>query len=329
MQTGLITAPFPFMNQSLKFPVTSWNNDCCRRRFLQSAAMTAGGLALVGCSTMNSNTNHGFVDAHVHVWTPDLARYPLASGFKREDMRPASFTPEELLALARPNGVSRIVLIQMSYYRFDNSYMLDTMRRFPGVFSGVGIVDDSTARPQDKMRELARQGVRGFRIGAGKQPITAGMEAMWKCAGDDGLAICPLINPDALPVIDGLCERFPQTRVVLDHFARVGVSGEFRDAEVEALCRLARHKHTHVKVSAFYALGKKQPPYLDLAPLIRRVRDAYGADRLMWATDCPFQLQKEHTYAGSVELIRDRLEFLSAQDKQWLLGKTAEKLFFA
>ena len=307
----------------------SQDNSGSRRRFLQTSAVTVSGLALAGCGTLASSSPSGFIDAHVHVWTPNLARYPLASGFKREDMQPPSFTPEELLALARPNGVGRIVLIQMSYYRYDNSYLLDTMRRFPGVFSGVGLVDDIVARPQDQMRELAKHGVRGFRINPGKQTVAPGMNAMWKCAAEDGLALCPLINPEALPVIDRLCRQFPQTRIVLDHFARVGVTGEIRAADVDALCQLARHKHTYVKVSAFYALGKKQAPYLDLAPMIRRVLDAYGPERLMWATDCPFQLKEGHTYAGSLELIRDRLDFLSASDQQWLLRKTAEKVFFA
>ena len=58
----------------------------------------------------------GFIDAHVHVWTPDIDHYPLAAGFKKEDMKPASFTPEELFKHTRPAGVDRINLIQMSYY---------------------------------------------------------------------------------------------------------------------------------------------------------------------------------------------------------------------
>ena len=38
----------------------------------------------------------GYIDAHVHVWTPDVDHYPLAPGYKKEDMKPPSFTPEEL-----------------------------------------------------------------------------------------------------------------------------------------------------------------------------------------------------------------------------------------
>lgn len=57
-----------------------------------------------------------YIDAHLHVWTHDTAKYPLAPGYKKEDMQPPSFTPEEVFAHAKPNGVTRFVLIQMSYY---------------------------------------------------------------------------------------------------------------------------------------------------------------------------------------------------------------------
>ena len=60
-----------------------------------------------------------YIDAHVHVWTPDTDHYPLAAGFTKEDMKPPSFTPEQLFAHSRPSGVERVVLIQMSFYRFD------------------------------------------------------------------------------------------------------------------------------------------------------------------------------------------------------------------
>ena len=39
-----------------------------------------------------------YIDAHSHIWTPDVAHYPLAAGFTVADMKPPSFTAEELLA---------------------------------------------------------------------------------------------------------------------------------------------------------------------------------------------------------------------------------------
>src|SRR4051812_3707617 len=85
---------------------------------LSLAPARAGGQP-AGRSDMN------FVDAHVHVWTPDIERYPLAAGYSKADMQPPSFTPEELFRHARPAGVTRINLIQMSFYGFDNSFLLE------------------------------------------------------------------------------------------------------------------------------------------------------------------------------------------------------------
>ena len=48
------------------------------------------------------------VDAHVHVWTPDAEKYPLAPGFSTKDFWFPSFTPEDLARHSRPQGVRRI-----------------------------------------------------------------------------------------------------------------------------------------------------------------------------------------------------------------------------
>ena len=270
------------------------------------------------------------IDAHVHVWTDDRTKYPRAAG--AQDYSPARFTPQDFLAHAQPNGVARAVLVQMSFYGFDNSYMINSMHAHPGVFSGIGIVNADGPHPDRDMRALAAQGARGFRIVSGTNAQnwleSPGMSVMWRCGAEEHLAMCPLVNPDALPELDRMCGRFPETPVVIDHLARIGADGRIRDSDVRLLCGLARHRNVHVKVSAFYALGRKTAPYLDLAPMIRRVFEDYGPRRLMWASDCPFQVENGHKYAASINLIRERLDFFTDEDRDWLLEKTAAHLFF-
>lgn len=305
-----------------------------RRDFLQKTAQVGmlSGLVtsphlLQGAAMANSH-----IDAHVHVWTPDLKSYPLAKDYQKEDMKPASFTPEELFAHCRPHGVQRIVLIQMSYYGFDNSYMLDMMKKHTGVFSGVAVIDEND-RPARTMQKLARQGVRGFRIRQGDRPgngwlNTPGMAAMWKAGAKHGLAMCHLCQPDSFPAIGKMSQQYPETPVVIDHFGRLGIDGTIPKQDLDNLCQLAKHKNTHVKVSAFYALGKKKAPYTDLLPMIRRLLDSFGPERLMWASDGPFQVVNGHHYGPSIDLIKNA-DFLSAGDKAWLLEKTAAKVFFS
>lgn len=312
-----------------------------RRDFLAQSSLVAS--TLLASTVLNSKLSatsaldsmaENWIDAHVHVWTPDLDKYPLSAGFKKSDMQPASFIPEELFAHSQPCGVKRIVLIQMSYYQYDNRYMLDVIKAHPGVFSGVGIVDYQAADVAEKMKELKQGGVRGFRIypaagEAAKWVEHTGMAKMWTTAQAENLAICPLINPTDLPYIQKLCQKYPDTKVVIDHFARIGISGEVDKEQLTQLCGLAKFPNVHVKTSAFYALGKKKAPYTDLLPMIRQVVDAYSPKRLMWASDCPFQVEGGHTYAASIELIRDRADFLSASDKEEMLRGTAERVFFS
>jgi predicted TIM-barrel fold metal-dependent hydrolase len=141
--------------------------------------------------------------------------------------------------------------------------------------------------------------------------------------------MCLLADPESLPAVRRMCKAYPRTSVVIDHFARIGMKGPVRQHDLDNLRRLADFPLTHVKTSAFYALGKKKAPYTDMAPLVRSLRDTFGASRLMWASDCPYQVQEGHTYADSIAVIRDRLSFLSADDKQWMLRGTAEKVFFS
>ena len=277
-----------------------------------------------------------YIDAHSHIWTPDVAHYPLAAGFAVADMRPRSFTAEELLAQCRPAGVGRVNLIQMSYYEFDNRYMLDMIKLYPDRFVGTAIVDPLGVDPG------ARCG--SYRAGActpsGSSRNTAssrrlrwlepaGYAAMFATAAQTAQALSCLIGPDGFPEVDRMCRRFPDTTVIIDHLGRIGAGpdGAIRDVDVEALCALAKHDKIYVKVGAFYALGKKTPPYLDLGPLIRRVVQAFGASRCMWESDCPFQVVKDR-YVDSLALIRDHLEFLGKEDRDWLLFRTSEQTLF-
>ncbi len=282
----------------------------------------------------------GFIDAHVHIWTDDTIHYPLARGFKPEDMKPKHFTPDDLFQHTKAAGVERVNLIQMSFYGFDNSYMLDMIGLHKKVFCGTAVIDPSGESPDRLMGELAKKGVRAFRIypglergikpneGKGQNWLrAAGYDKMFATAAKSNRAIACLINPDALPEVERMCRKYPGAPVILDHLCRIGADGTVRDDDVKALCALAKQKKVMVKLGAFYALGAKKPPYTDLGPLIRKVIGAFGVERCMWESDCPFQVE-DHKYADSIELIGKRLDFLDASEKEWLLRRTAETFFF-
>ena len=274
------------------------------------------------------------------MWTDDYERFPFAQGYTPEGIAPRAFYPEEILSHAKACGVDRVVLVQMIYYGTDNSYMLHVMDDHPGVFGGIAVVDPHGSAPDREMLTLAEQGVRGFRVygfpiqDGGAPPESwldgVGYERMFRAAAEANLAICALMSPDGLPALDRQCERFPQTPVIIDHLCSIGAGdAAIRQEDVLALCAMAhRHPKVMVKLSAFYALGDRTPPYADLAEMIEQVYEAFGAARLMWASDCPYQVQGDHRYEPSIALIRDGLDFLTDADRQQILRGTAEGFFF-
>src|SRR5262245_13735378 len=99
-----------------------------RRKWIVGTAAAAMGAAATRVGTALARAAQvdvkrlPYIDAHAHVWSPDVARWPLTKGQTKADLKPESFTPEELFKLAEPEGVGRVVLIQHSvYHLFDNT----------------------------------------------------------------------------------------------------------------------------------------------------------------------------------------------------------------
>lgn len=274
------------------------------------------------------------IDAHVHVWTQDVAHYPVAAGVKREQMKPPSFTPEDLFKHTKPAGVDRVNLIQMIFYGFDNKYMLDMIALYSDTFVGTAVIDVFGPDPAGLMTDLAKKKVRAFRIMPlySRQPVARwlqqpGYDKMFAAGAKNNQAMSCLIEPAGLPDLERMCQKYPHTPIIIDHLCRIGGDGTIRDRDVDALCALAKYPKIMVKIGGFYYLGKKRPPYTDLAPLIKRVVESFGARRCLWESDCPYQLDNG-TYADSLDLVRRRLDFLTDDDRDWLLRKTAEAFFF-
>lgn len=283
------------------------------------------------------------VDAHIHVWSADLDRYPLAPGFAAADLWRPSFTPEEYFAYA-PAG-TRVNLVQMTWYGLDHSYIADLIAEAPDTFVGTGVVagvsDVSLAPPDKSMLALERRGIVAFRIrGASAQPKwekpgrwldQPGYERMFACGADRNLALAFLCGPADLPEIGRMCGRFPQTPVVIDHFGGVRVRGGAVDAAgLAALCGLAQFPRVMVKLGPLHGLGDGPYPFAEMRGLLRPVVAAFGAGRCMWESDSggPLWMEEpDRDYAASVALIAED-DAYSEAEKALLLGGTAASIFF-
>ena len=213
------------------------------------------------------------IDSHVHVWKRD-PRYPWA----RETAKPPEkdATPEMLLDLMRANGVARTVIIQVIYYRWDNSYLAATLKKYPREFRGVARVDPESPRAPDDLSRLVEQGFRGVRLSpagdaAGDWIRGPLMPPLWSRCRQLKVPMTVLAPVTRMPDIAVLADKFPDLTVVIDHMADSPID---RPRELEKLLALARYPKVFVKISHTWSLSRQPYPYPDTHAQVKRLYDA-------------------------------------------------------
>jgi predicted TIM-barrel fold metal-dependent hydrolase len=264
------------------------------------------------------------LDPHVHVWKHDPA-FPFAEGAKVPER---DATPETLIELMKANGVSRTVIIQVIHYRYDNRYLAGVLKRYRGTFQGVCRVDPLDPAAPDHLSALTEEGFRGVRISPSGDasgdwfhgPL---MPPLWKRCHELKVPMTVLAPITRMPEVALLLEKLPDLTVVIDHMADCPID---RPAELEKLIALKRYPNLFVKISHTWQISRQPYPWTDAQQYVKRLYDAYGPQRLMWATDWPI-VEGWSTYARALSVVRDEMKFLNADDRGWILNKTIERVW--
>jgi predicted TIM-barrel fold metal-dependent hydrolase len=149
-----------------------------------------------------------------------------------------------------------------------------------------------------------------------------------------GLAVC-LFIPGYVELLEPYLRQFPELTFVIDHCG-MGFEGippdrpelEAREARsvsyFERVLRLGEYPNVALKWShAQDRFGSERFPYEELRPLLRRAIEAFGADRLLWASDKSVMF--DHTWSDLLHCILDDPE-LSQDEREGILGRSARRI---
>ena len=96
------------------------------------------------------------LDTHAHLIADDWDTYralPFTPDLPVPERPPFTVTAEALLALMDAHGVDHACLVQRGHvYGYDNSYILDSARKYPARLHPVVILDTLTSRSNDSHR---------------------------------------------------------------------------------------------------------------------------------------------------------------------------------
>jgi predicted TIM-barrel fold metal-dependent hydrolase len=128
-----------------------------------------------------------------------------------------------------------------------------------------------------------------------------------------------------------MVRRFPRVPVVIDHLARIDLKADDPLPEFKKLLGLAGHGNVWLKVSELSVLSPSgKYPYRDTFAWVRRAYDAFGPDRLLWGTGFPGATRAQAgrpSLQEELDLIRKELAFLTAEDREKVLGRNAARLW--
>ena len=264
------------------------------------------------------------IDSQVHIWAPETPEKPYAKGDASTPHRPLPLGHEELLREMDLAGVQRCVLVPPTWEGDRNDTSLEAARLHPDRFAVMGRLTIDKAESRALMSTWKDQphmlGIRvAFHQGRPKLWLEDGTaDWFWDAAERYDVPVMAFA-PHAVSKLGEIAARHPGLRLIIDHMGlSSALKGKPLDGAVDHLLKLAPLKNVAVKVSALPCYVAESYPFPSLHPLIHRVVEAFGPQRCFWGTDlshlpCP--------YKQVVTLFTEELDFLSATDKEWIMGR--------
>jgi predicted TIM-barrel fold metal-dependent hydrolase len=265
-------------------------------------------------------------DAQVHLWEVDRPDRPWPKEQRGPPHRPNGFSAEELLAEMDPVGVDRAVIVPPAWAGESNATALEAAGKYPERFAVMGRIDALAPDALNQMERWKDQpGMLGIRMSFALPHFAAWLEDgtldwFWAAAERFSLPLMVLVG-GKLGKVHAIAQRHPDLTLIVDHMGRISeLRGPAAFADLDDLLALARYPGVLVKTSAAPCYSDQAYPFADLHPFLHRMYDSFGPRRLLWGSDLT---RLPGPYAECLDHFRQGLDFLSAEDKEWILGKTA------
>ncbi len=317
-----------------------------RRQFLQtissasvSVAGSIAGYSATAAVTCQSSTTEvaaskfqpdqvdaPMVDAHLHCFAgPDDKRFPYHT---KAPYRPAEVaSPEDLIQCMDEGGIDYAIVVHPEPYQDDHRYLEYCLQTGKGRLKGTCLFFADDPYCLRRMRDLStRMPLVAARVHAyspDRLPPFGSPElkALWKSAGELGLAIQLHLEPRYAPALESLIRDLPDTRVIIDHLGRP-MQGTAEEHEV--IVRWARFPNTIIKLSAIPQT--RNYPHRDPSSVIQKLLSEYGADRMIYGGGFAAGATGA-SYRAAFEAARVFLSNLSPTDQAKIFGLNAVREF--
>lgn len=268
-------------------------------------------------------------DAQIHVWEVERPDRPWPSSPQRPPHKQHGFSAEAVLAEMNAAGVDRAVLVPPHWVGDENATALEAAAKYPTRFGVVGRLNLRAGQARAQLEDwLEQPHMLGVRATFHTKPYAdwlddGSLDWFWVTCERLSIPVMALV-PGLVPKIAPIAGRHPGLPLLIPH---MGCPLDTRGAEAFAglndLLQLARHPRVFVMVSSAPCFSSEPHPFRDLHSSLRRIYDGFGPRRMLWGSDLS---RLTSTYGECLDLFQEALDFLSEEDKEWILGNTAAEV---
>ncbi|HTY94139.1 MAG TPA: amidohydrolase family protein [Steroidobacteraceae bacterium] len=287
---------------------------------------------------MTSSADEAVFDVHAHLISDDPQRYPHAplAGIVDASVLEDPMTAERLVAAMPGSAVKRAVAVQRAHvYGIDNRYVVDAASAYPGLLSPLVLVNPVAEDGAASVRRwVGREGAIGVRLTAPSRDgglawlSSSAALAVWDAVAAHGASMRVHFyswNREAgLREVLQLARRYSRISIVLDHLSNVAVQAHGPEYGLDpALQALIPCANISLMFSTINVL-RAQDAGLALSPLIARLAEVFGPERLMWGSDVG---QSKPAYPDMVQMAREAVAPLSQAARQAVLWGAACRVY--
>lgn len=263
------------------------------------------------------------VDSQVHIWGADTHERPWPARARAH--REIPVTHEELLREMDAGGVDRAVIVPPSWEGDRNDLAIAAARAHPDRFAIMGRFNPEAPAARTAIKTwLDQPGMLGMRFAFHlpmlQQPLLEGkFDWVWSEAEKHGIPLMILVRQSMVEHIDGVAERHPGLKIIMDHMALTAGRPEdetFRD--FDKLLLIARRPNVAVKATALPNYIAEEYPFRRIQQYVRKAYDAFGPQRLFWGSDVT---RSTVPYRQHIDMWLKEADWLKDEDREWVIGK--------
>jgi L-fuconolactonase len=263
------------------------------------------------------------VDAQIHVWAPETPQRPwLRAG---DAHLPRPFGYEDLRVEMARAGVDRAVLIPPAWEGDRVDFVLEAAAQYPDRFAAMGRFAVQDPQSAALLPDWKRQpGMLGIRLSFQKEHNRHWMrdgtaDWFWPAAEQCGIPVM-VFAPDWPAELRAIAINHPRLKLIVDHMGLRREQDADAAAPIERTMGLADCPNVFVKVTSVPLYSSEPYPYRNLHDPLRRLIGAFGPRRSFWGTDLT-RIWSRCSYRQCVTLFTQELDFLSADDLEWVMGR--------